>query len=251
MPTDDPDDVLIRFLDRFGAAEIVRLPLVAAGPHMDELKNFAGQLMTARLDGALLLSAAGTRQLLERAADLEDSVRFLDALRDARLVIAGQGAARVLERQGIRPQMILASSSDWRLILNQLATLPEMNSTRLVIESTRHDVALRAGLESRGVTAIFLPMVAAPCPASGTKNPNEPGAMLVCDADGLATVCEKVSSQESGAARGELRQIVFATSPEIVQSAELLGLEARLIDTVRLPAGWGIEEALEIARQLW
>jgi hypothetical protein len=248
VPTDDPADPLIRFAKRFGADDVEPLPVVAAGPDPGELTDFAGQLMIARFDGAVLLTVAGTRQLLERGNELADPERFFAAMKDSRFLVAGEKASQLLRRRQIEPTLVLPKIDDWRDILDCMFSLIEMNSTRLMVESTRHDVTLRAGLESRGIHAQFMSMVAKPIPIKNGVVEGPAMVVLARDADALATICCR---DQRSSEIGELRLVVFSTCHDVVESAEFLGIEARLVETGRPPAEWKTDEALTIARHVW
>ncbi len=244
-------DPLWAFASRFGAGQIDALPAVQPGPEPDEFASLAGQLTTAALDGAVLFSAAGAIRLIEAASGLPDPQRFLAALADCRLLVAGPRAARVLQRRDIAPRLRLAEPDDWRQLLALLVKVPDLAQSRLAIESTTHDLALRTGLEARGVGVRCVPLVAAPLrpiqigKAAATM---PPALVLLADLDGLAGALA-TECPLAPAALATCR--LFAADAELVEAARLLGLDARLITTRRPAAQWSAEEAWQIASQLW
>ena len=246
--TQDPADVLIQFASRFGASSVFHA-FGTAGPEPAALTDIAGRLMTAKLDGIILLSAAGAERLLEQASTLVDPERFFAAIADSRMIVAGPNAARVLARKKIDSNRVLDEASDWRAALNQIASLPELANSRLAIESTILDLPLRSGLEARGTVVEPLSLVAPPVRQNqAAENPLPCIAAIVCDLDGLAGVIQWLN--DSGVV-DLVRPILFAPSLEIVESAGLLGVDSRHLATNLPPGQWGTVEALQIAGQLW
>lgn len=264
VPGDPHQESPLRFMQRFGCSAVEAIDRVAAGPAPDRLSSLAGQLMTAGIDGVVLFSGAGSVHLLERAGGLADPERFFSALADVRLLVAGPSAARVLERRGIRVPQVFDSLADWRPILDRISLLPELAGSRLAVESTVFDLPLRAGLESRGVSAEDLPLV---CPAiPGVQAPQRPGAAsrpkgpggtpsggvgwlssLVDSADELASLAAWAGQDP----RDRMRTIVFSRAGDLVELAQLLGFTAWPIASPHGPQAWTRTEALDMARRFW
>jgi|GEM_PF-6725412 len=244
----DPDDVLVRFARQFGAPNVIAAA-GQAGPAPAVLADLAGRLMTAALDGIIILSAAGAECLLEQAALLSDPERFLAAIADSRIVVAGPQAARTLARRQIESVRVLDEVSDWRAALGQIASLPELANSRLAIESTVLDLPLRSGLEVRGTEVEPVAIVAPPL----TKDVSKPGSgsrlvAIACELDGLAGVIRWLGDPGDVHAG---RPILVSPSLEIVEAGGLLGMDSRHIPTDHPTSRWGLAEAMEIARNLW
>jgi hypothetical protein len=245
-----PADAMVAFARRFGAGNVQALRPAQPGPDPVRFSQLAGELITAGLDGAVLFSAAGTQRLIEAASSLPDPARFIAALDDCRLLVAGPRAARVLRRRGISGRFTLDDAGDWRKLVTGLEQMSDLAQSRLVVESTRHDLALRAALESRGVVAEVIPLAAAPLnpiKASPGTMPAAPGMVLLTDLEGLAGMTGDAGSLPTA----QNAAPVFTADPDLVELAGVLGFEPRLIKTRRPPEEWSTEEAWQIAAQSW
>jgi Uroporphyrinogen-III synthase HemD len=245
-----PADPLCTFASRFGAENVRALPPAQAGPVAEEFQLFGGKLVTADLDGAVLFSAAGTQQLIEAAGNLSDPGRLLTALADSRILVAGPRAARVLRRKGIEPRETLPEADGWRRLVTVLEQSPDLAQSRLVVESTIHDLALQSALESRGVHVQFIPLVASPLEKTVGRSPAAPQSVIVllADLEGLAGLLASDCPLHSVQA-AESR--VFTVDADLQELAVVLGLDARLLTTGRPVAEWSSEEAWQIAAQSW
>ena len=113
--------------------------------------DFIGELLTGGIDTVLLMTALGTKSIVETASATVDNERFLNALQDCQLVSGSSATTRVLEGLGLNPNLKSPSLPDWRKTLLWLESTLDLSHKRIAIESTMQDSGLVAGLESRGV----------------------------------------------------------------------------------------------------
>lgn len=246
-----PADAWCAFASRFGAGQVQLVPARQSGPDPDLFARLAGHLATADLDGVVLFSAAGAQRLVESAASLPDPERFMGALADSRILVAGPRAARVLQRRGISAHVTLPEANNWRLAVAGLEKQADLAQSRLAAESTAHDISLRAALESRGVDVRFILLAAAPraaVPAPAASDPASSAIILLVDLEGLAGL---TAADCPLAAAGSSAARVFTSDSDLFELANVLGFDARLVSTRRPIEGWAAEEAWQIAAQSW
>lgn len=116
-----------------------------------KIKDFVGELLTGGVDAIVLMTAHGTRALIDVATSTTDRDRFLNALQDCQLVSGSDVVTGVLEEFGLAPAIQASGMVRWRKTLLWLESSLDLSHKRIVVESTLQDSGLVAGLESRGV----------------------------------------------------------------------------------------------------
>ena len=116
-----------------------------------EFANFVGELITGGIDTVLLMTASGTRSLIEIATATTDRERFLNGLQDSQLISGSAATTHTLAESSLTPALKVDALPGWRKTLLWLESNIDLSHKRIAIESTLQDSGLFAGLESRGV----------------------------------------------------------------------------------------------------
>ena len=116
-----------------------------------EFANFVGELITGGIDTVLLMTASGTRSLIEIATATTDRERFLNGLQDSQLISGSATTTHTLAESSLTPALKVDALPGWRKTLLWLESNIDLSHKRIAIESTLQDSGLFAGLESRGV----------------------------------------------------------------------------------------------------
>lgn len=265
LPPGDRMEALGRFAGRFGKPAIVRLAAARSGPDEDAFVRIAGRLMTAQIDGLILLSAAGTDSFLKRGESLPDPERFLAALADLPKLAAGPGAQRMLARRGILAPTCVDRLDDWRPLADALGRWGDAAGTCMVLESSRHDLPLLASLESRGIRAETIPLILPgnqqgpwsgspaglqsgmqtrplPTPSGATRFASFAGS-----SDDLAAIAKWVQTDPQLRSRLDL----FCLTGPMQEAAQMTGFRAWPLKLHASPEKWDETLAVEMARRIW
>ena len=152
LVSDQPDEFVSAFEKAGVETHVASLSPSDNSTNRAPIANFVGELLTGGFDAVLLMTATGTRSLIEKATATTERTRFLNALQDCQLLVSGSSATtRILGQHGLTPALQTDQLPQWRTSLIWLEQKLDLSHQKIAVESTSQDSGLVAGLESRGV----------------------------------------------------------------------------------------------------
>ncbi len=242
------------FVRRFEGHVTRTVAIPSATGNDRQLTEAMQRLLIAEIDAVVFQTGGGVRFLFERIRGHVDPDRVRDALSDARTIGAGRHAHEALAAREVNHQTLTIERANWRdLIVGLESAWPLANCT-IALEQTVHDVELRSGLEARGARIIDLPILGVPLRRAWGAVTNAAGdepwptTIFVFTARQLHALADEIRARPSMNVEDTL---VLGIEDWVRESAELLGFRAQWVELRTEVAGWGEQEAQEIARFLW
>lgn len=117
--------------------------------------DFANLLLTGQVDGVIVMTGVGFRQMLEILDRHVDRQRLLDALSDVTTIARGPKSVAAMKEAGLTPTLRVPEPNTWREILATIdQQWPVINQNVAIQEYGKTNPSLTAGLEARGARVI-------------------------------------------------------------------------------------------------
>lgn len=149
-------DDLSRLIEKFGGIPAVS-PSMRETPLGDprSVVDFANRLITGQIDGVIVMTGVGFRQMLDQIDRHVDRTRFLDALSDVTTVARGPKPVAAMKEVGLTPTWRVPEPNTWREILAVIDRDWRVANLNVAIqEYGKTNPSLIAGLEARGATVV-------------------------------------------------------------------------------------------------
>lgn len=117
--------------------------------------DFANLVVTGQIDGVIVMTGVGFRQMLEIVDRHVDRSRFLNALSDVTTVARGPKSVAAMKDAGLSATLRVPEPNTWREILSTIdQKWPVANQSVAIQEYGKTNASLIAGLEARGARVI-------------------------------------------------------------------------------------------------
>ena len=143
LVSDKPDEFVSAFEKAGVETHVASLSPSDNSTNRAPIANFVGELLTGGFDAVLLMTATGTRSLIEKATATTERTRFLNALQDCQLLVSGSSATtRILGQHGLTPALQTDQLPQWRTSLIWLEQKLDLSHQKIAVESTSQDLSL-------------------------------------------------------------------------------------------------------------
>lgn len=117
--------------------------------------DFANLVITGQVDGVIVMTGVGFRQMLDVVDRHVDRRRFLDALSDVTTIARGPKPVAAMKDVGLTPTLRVPEPNTWREILSTVdKQWSVVNQNVAIQEYGKTNPSLIAGLEARGARVI-------------------------------------------------------------------------------------------------